>query len=406
MKPVLCFFAIALTLLVYPIVLNINSDLSSFWGFLELDIFNWYRMLLIGVVGAGSFLCVRRKDPAVVLYLILLSISFTLSRFHETALYGTPMHHEGLIALLGYVGIYGFCVKYGFFKGLEKCLDIVVFIVFGVCLLQVLYGNFLDFFIFKIVMPPFQYKSLEWPLYGIEGCSNHLGLFCALFLPYAILRNKYIQVCLLIFMLIGSQCRGAWLSAIITTTFISRKALFYLIIAGILLSVPIHKKVAERIKTTVNDIHFPIRDKDLAGRAYMWKKSIPMLKESILIGKGPATFPLYFPQFAKRGDDIGFLSLIVDRPHNMFINIWQNTGLISLLVLSWVVLNAMLFSSDYSLIMGAMGFLIAGLFTDSVLCVTPYFLMFLGGMTNEYNEEGRHRKRDESGYLHGVDGNT
>ncbi len=395
MKFILCLFTIALSLGVYPIFLHMNKDLIHMWGYVEIDIFNWYRMVFVGLTGCTAFYFVRKLDTPVIWYLALLLLSTLFSLYPETSIYGTPMHHEGLIALIGYIGIYQFVVMSGFYKSLERALDVVVFIVGFVAILQILYGNFLNFPLFKAIVPKLEFQAVRWPLYSTLGGPNNLGLFCSLFFPYAIIKKKYAQVVLLLALAVGSQTRSAWISMFITTAFVSRKYVLYLIIASIVLCIPIHKKVFLRARVTWHQIHFPPRDGDLAGRIYMWKGAIPSLKKTLLIGQGPSTFPLYFPQFTKRGDDIGFENLVIDRPHNMYINIWQSTGLISLFILSSIVFIALCGGRSTALRLGVLGFLITGFFTDSMLSVTPYFLIFLGGLRYEYNEARRYDPRTE-----------
>lgn len=386
MKYVLCAFAIALSFAVYPITLLVNSELVPIFSHIEIDFFNWYRMLLVGVIGIPFLFLFRGVSWGLWAYLILLFASTALSRFPETSIYGTPMHHEGLIALLGYLGIYAAAKRFGLFKELELSLNIVVYTTAFFAVLQLIYGNFLNFPLFKLIIPKLMIHAETFPIYGNMAGPNHLGLFCALFLPYAIVKKKHLQVILLMALLIGSQTRGAWLSAVITTALISRRYLIYLIVIGAILSIPMHDIVTWRIKRTAREVHYPIQDVDFGGRAYMWKMAIPALKDTILLGHGPSTFISYFPQFTERGAAAGFANLVIDRPHNIFINIWQNTGLLSLIILGLLVFLAIFFSVNPSLEMGVIGFLIAGIFTDSVLCVTPYFLIFLGGLSNEHNE--------------------
>ncbi len=387
MRFLFCFFAIALSLAVYPVFLNVNTELIPIWNHVEIDIFNWYRMIFVGFTGLISFYFVKELEPLAIGYLTLLFLSCLLSSFPQTSIFGTPMHHEGLIALMGYVGIYHLITKHGIYNALEKCLDIVVYVVAIVGVMQVIYGNFLNFPFFKLLMPKLEFSAVKWPIYSSLGGPNNLGLFCALFFPYAILKKKYVQVAFLLALAIGSQTRGAWLSMVITTAFISRRYLLYLAIAAVIGCIPIRADIADRARATYHQIHYPLRDGDLAGRVYMWKEALPMLKKTLFVGSGPSTFVLYFKQFQKRGDDIGFNKLVIDRPHNLFINIWQGTGLLSLLILSTIVINLMLYSKDAALKLGVLGFLIAGFFTDSVLSVTPYFLIFLGGLQHEYRNE-------------------
>ena len=132
-----------------------------------------------------------------------------------------------------------------------------------------------------------------------------------------------------------------------------------------------------------------------SSRAYIWSRTLPLLKDTIFIGHGPDTYAMYFPQ----DDVIGKLKffsnpeIIVDKPHNLYLQIAVNTGIISLLALlylwgdyifsSFVLYN----NSDLSswknrlgiALMGAVtAYLTAGFFNDSVISVAPVFWIILG----------------------------
>lgn len=390
MKLILCLFVLVLSVTVYPVTRFQNSELLYIFNLIETDIFNWYRMILVSLMALLIPFFAKEMNQRIFAYVVLLFLSTITSRFPETSLYGTPMHHEGILAILGYLGIYLATKRLGFFKELEKSIDAVVYITAFISLLQIKYGNFLNFPLFKMLLPDVQLSAVNWPIYANMGMSNNLGLFCALLLPYSLIRKKKLQSFLLISLLVASQTRSAWLSVLITTALISRRYLVYALVIAAVLCIPIREDVIGRIKHTVDDIHWPIRDGDLAGRAYIWKRAIPVMKDSILLGKGPGTYLQYIPQFHERGNQIGFQMQAIDRPHNLFINIWESTGLLSLLILAYEFFKIMRNGKDASLKYGVLGYLIASFFTDSVLCVTPYFLIFLGGISGSNNEARRH----------------
>ena len=132
-----------------------------------------------------------------------------------------------------------------------------------------------------------------------------------------------------------------------------------------------------------------------SSRGYIWSRTIPLLKETILLGHGPDTYAMYFPQ----DDVIGKLKffstpkMIVDKPHNLYLQIAVNTGIISLLALvylwgDYIISSIMLYNnSDLSIwqnrlgiaLMGAVAaYLVAGFFNDSVISVAPVFWIILG----------------------------
>ena len=68
-------------------------------------------------------------------------------------------------------------------------------------------------------------------------------------------------------------------------------------------------------------------------RGYIWSRTIPLLKNKILVGSGPDTFMLQFPQndyVARAALGYGFFSEIITKPHCMYLQIAVQTGVLSL----------------------------------------------------------------------------
>lgn len=78
-----------------------------------------------------------------------------------------------------------------------------------------------------------------------------------------------------------------------------------------------------------------LKGKELIGsmRGYIWSRTIPILPDYLVLGAGPDCFLYEFPQ-----DDIwgklyayGTGSIVVDKPHNLYLQIFVNEGGIALL---------------------------------------------------------------------------
>ncbi|MFO7637608.1 MAG: O-antigen ligase family protein [Clostridia bacterium] len=131
------------------------------------------------------------------------------------------------------------------------------------------------------------------------------------------------------------------------------------------------------------------------GRGYLWSVTLTMLPDTALLGKGPDTFRIYFDQY----DLIGKLNImsgtdrIIDKPHNIFMLIGYQTGLLSLLaflsltgayLLTGFKAYGLRRKQGFNDIMGtavlcsAIAFLVAGLSADSTVGVTPVFYLILG----------------------------
>ncbi|OEH85477.1 hypothetical protein BHU72_05165 [Desulfuribacillus stibiiarsenatis] len=145
-----------------------------------------------------------------------------------------------------------------------------------------------------------------------------------------------------------------------------------------------------------------------SSRGYLWSRSIPMLKETVLLGKGPDTYAIYFPQddyIAKRKYLSEFYRL-VDKPHNIYLQQGINTGVISLI--AFLSIFFIYFYSCFRLyfkkningenifnVVGIASFLavisyaVTGIFNDSVVSVAPVFWLILGiGLaSNRINKE-------------------
>ncbi len=136
-------------------------------------------------------------------------------------------------------------------------------------------------------------------------------------------------------------------------------------------------------------------EKFASMRGYIWSRSIPMLKKNILFGGGPDTYAIQFPQHDYVGKLRAFDTLhqIVDKPHNMYLQIGINTGVLSLIAV--IVLLAVYFISsvkiyffreladEKSFIGGALfaavlGYAAAGFANDSLVSVAPVFWALLG----------------------------
>jgi len=132
-----------------------------------------------------------------------------------------------------------------------------------------------------------------------------------------------------------------------------------------------------------------------SGRGFIWSRSLPMIKDTLLIGHGADTFCIYFPHndYASKYNWHNNINLIIDKPHNMYIGMAVGTGLLSLfaLVTLWLIyiIQSMriFWSSRFEsfqefvgagIFLGICGFLVAGIVNDSSVSVMPLFYGLLG----------------------------
>lgn len=136
------------------------------------------------------------------------------------------------------------------------------------------------------------------------------------------------------------------------------------------------------------------------GRGYAWANSLPILKNTLLIGVGPGNFAYYFKQF----DYVGLLSThesvkqIIDKPHNAYLQYAINVGLPAAvaffgLFVGTLIKAAKVFCKNrkqmitmesgvfhIAAMVSLVGFLIYSIINDSMVTVTPIVCMIAGAL--------------------------
>lgn len=160
-------------------------------------------------------------------------------------------------------------------------------------------------------------------------------------------------------------------------------------------------------------IGFRGKEKLGSARGYIWSRTLPLIKERWWIGYGPDTFAFEFPQNDLLGKWYAYdtPNITVDKPHNLYLQIAINQGLIALaafliLVGSYIAQSIKLYAlkKNYgtlsiigiALLLAIVGYLGAGIFNDSIVSVAPIFWILLGtGMGINYmvqKEEDKNKK--------------
>ena len=142
-------------------------------------------------------------------------------------------------------------------------------------------------------------------------------------------------------------------------------------------------------------IGFKGKEKLASSRGYIWGRSIPLLKNTLILGTGPDTFSFEFPQNDKLGIlyAYGTTNMIISKAHNLFLQFGINNGVIALLSFLGIIVLYLIDSfklyalkNKYSekqilgviLCLSIVGYLVTGIFNDSVICVAPIFWILLG----------------------------
>ena len=149
-------------------------------------------------------------------------------------------------------------------------------------------------------------------------------LLLALTLGFSLSRSGWISFALSIFFLIiwlsSSQTNKKfrkYLPLILTLTFASL-ALILILEKGVI------KKRAETLKEFFTE---PATGLTLTGRIKIWKSSILMIKDHPLLGIGPGSFWLEYPQYRQKGELHG-----VRHSHNDLLEVGAETGIVGLLL--------------------------------------------------------------------------
>lgn len=131
-----------------------------------------------------------------------------------------------------------------------------------------------------------------------------------------------------------------------------------------------------------------------SGRGYIWERSLPILKQHWLLGTGPDTYALYFPNTDYLDlFHYGFQGQIITKPHSIYLQIATHTGLPSLITfivfyVIYFIVSIRLYlrksvatyevQLGISILAGTFGYMIACLANDSTITVAPLYWSLIG----------------------------
>ena len=139
---------------------------------------------------------------------------------------------------------------------------------------------------------------------------------------------------------------------------------------------------------------FDSKPKLFSNRGYIWARTIPLLKDNIIVGSGPDTFVLEFPNYDYVNSAyVGFLNQIVTKPHNLYLQMAVQTGCVSAIAfivfcLMYLVRSVMLYwkhpldtlnsKLGIGIAAAVIGYLVSGIINDSTLSYAPVFWGIIG----------------------------
>ncbi len=129
-------------------------------------------------------------------------------------------------------------------------------------------------------------------------------------------------------------------------------------------------------------------------RGYIWARTIPLLKKYFLLGSGPDTFVIAFPN----DDLVGLYNSghdyeVVTKPHCMYLQIAVQTGMFSLIAIMtffiWYLVSSirLYWTNSYegylpkvgvSIFVSVIGYLILAVTNDSCVTIAPIFYALIG----------------------------
>ena len=145
-----------------------------------------------------------------------------------------------------------------------------------------------------------------------------------------------------------------------------------------------------------------------SGRGYIWSGLLPILKDTVLIGKGPDTTFLTYPQHDYIGkiNMRGNFNVVIEKPHSYYLQIAHDTGWISLILLlvlfAYYTIDTLIvlikfqphgFQRKYSvaILCGVIAYLIASIMYDSSVLTAPVFWIVLAvGIALNRITRGKH----------------
>ncbi len=136
-------------------------------------------------------------------------------------------------------------------------------------------------------------------------------------------------------------------------------------------------------------------EKLMSDRGYIWSRTLPLIGDNFIFGTGADNYPIAFPQddFIAKLNIYMDANMVIDKPHNMYMQTAVNTGAISIISLlvtffiyivtgfklySKIVYNTLEKYVGASCLISVIGYLISGFFNDNVVSVAPIFWLILG----------------------------
>jgi O-antigen ligase len=407
------WFIILFPLLIYP------------WGFDPYYTSTKTGYLYAFVLIAWLYILYKRKfqslkpdksDSTIVilllLFLTLIELSTAFSPNKYTSVYGLIDRKEGLISYFCYFSVFLFSYRFIDKEKLNKMIPGVAIVSMIVATYGILQHYQLDFLPRNSAMRNYggTYTFFDNPNFF----GSYLVLVLLITLPiYLMATNKkhqvlyFISLCLAFVALIFSNTRSGYVGVFVGFCFITlfvivkRKHLWKkwvalavsMMVLLFLINMTEQDHYTQRINSVVTD-SYKVATKQSTGhegssRFFIWKESLPLVKEYFWIGSGPDSFEFAFPNDEKTKAFLG--GKVVDKAHNEYLQIAITLGVPALLIyLSFLTLilrrafQAVRIAEGhekillYGLMATIIGYIVQAFFNISTVPVAPIFWSILG----------------------------
>lgn len=145
--------------------------------------------------------------------------------------------------------------------------------------------------------------------------------------------------------------------------------------------------------TTAENYLFKDRGSFGNDRGFIWGETLALLKHTLILGTGADSFALAFPQdnYVEKYLN-GYETLIITKPHNIYLQIAVQNGVLALMLFLAAVLICLyrawrsyrnkeeseMPGLQVGIAAGMIGYLFTGLVNDAIICITPIFWCLFG----------------------------
>lgn len=154
------------------------------------------------------------------------------------------------------------------------------------------------------------------------------------------------------------------------------------------------------IITQPDTLGFEGREKLGSSRGYIWSRTLPLILEKPILGYGADTFAVVFPQqdYVGKYNAYNTTNMIVDKSHNMYLQIPMNSGIPSLIVYLGLTILVLykgfiynrsnpMSSWNVAIVLSVISYSVAAFFNDSSVQLSSVFwvLLALSASISKFN---------------------